>query len=88
MSVVGLPWETYSEALDERLLHDVLAVEDEAVERVVSHHLRPCARINVDHELAVQDRVSQGVVERLPVREVEIVDGEVLLLAVDLASVV
>lgn len=77
----------YGKTLHERLLHDVLAVQDETVERIVSHDLRARARINVDHELAIQNRVSQGIVERLPVREVQVVDGEVALLAVNLGSV-
>lgn len=75
---------THRKALNERLLHNVLAAEDNAVERIVTQSLRSGVRVNVDDEFAVQNRVCEGVVGPLPVRKVQAIDEEVALFAVDL----
>lgn len=47
-----------------------------------THHMR--LRINVNHQLAIEDRLAEGIVDPFPVWEMEVGNGEEALFAVDL----
>jgi hypothetical protein len=40
--------------------------------------------VNVDNELAIENSVREGIIESFPVGEVEVLEEEVALLAIDL----
>jgi hypothetical protein len=86
MSAIVPRSPTHRIPLVERLLHNVLATEHQAVKRIVSQRLRTGSRVNVNDQLAIKHRVGQGIIQAFPVGKVKVVQGKVALLAVDLVS--
>lgn len=77
---------THSITLVERLLHNVFAAKDKTVKGIVAKSLHALG-VDIDDKLAVQNGIRQRVIGTLPVCEVEVLDVEVALLAINLQGV-